>query len=135
MGKYNLKKDERIKSRKLSDYIFSGGAQSFSNFPIRIVYKEDPAKTGNRVKILVSVSKKKFKHAVDRNKVKRLIRESYRINKHKLQDYAIQKDKYLAISFIYLANSILTYDVIEEKVKILLNMITEEDYRHEENPR
>lgn len=132
MGEYRLKKEERIKSKKLSDYIFNGGAKSFSNFPIRIVYKEDPNPSGNRVKILVSVSKKRFKHAVDRNRVKRLMRESYRLNKAEIQKYAEEKNQYLAISFIYLSNSIKPFEVIEEKMKTLLHMVTEEDYRNEE---
>lgn len=75
--------------------------------------------------ILVSVSKKKFKRAVKRNRVKRQIREAYRNNKHGLYDLLVQKSVHLAIAFIYLSNEILPSEEIEKKVKIALNLIRE----------
>lgn len=133
MTKRGLKKEERIKSRKLIDYIFSGKATSFSNFPIRVVYIENPQKDTARAKILVSVSKKRLKHAVDRNSVKRLIREAYRLNKSELMDFLEEKDKNIAISFIYLANTIQPHSIIEKKIKKLLSLIIEKEYVHEKN--
>lgn len=78
-----LHKSERLDKKKVIDKMFSGGARSFSVFPLRVVYLpveelEAP------VSILVSVSKRRFKRAVKRNRVKRQIREAYRKNKHGL---------------------------------------------------
>ena len=78
-----LHKSERLDKKKVIDKMFSGGARSFSVFPLRVVYLpveelEAP------VSILVSVSKRRFKRAVKRNRVKRQIREAYRKNNHGL---------------------------------------------------
>lgn len=78
-----LRKSERLDRKKVIEKMFAGGSRSFSVFPLRVVYLpveelEAP------VSILVSVSKRRFKRAVKRNRVKRQIREAYRMNKHGL---------------------------------------------------
>ena len=78
-----LRKSERLDKKKVIEKMFAGGSRSFSVFPLRVVYLpveelEAP------VSILVSVSKRRFKRAVKRNRVKRQIREAYRMNKHGL---------------------------------------------------
>ncbi len=132
--KNNFRREERIKSKKLIDYVFNGGARSFSNFPIRIVYKENnkPSK-GSRASILVSVSKKRFKHATDRNKVKRLIREAYRTSKSNLLTTLNLENKNIAIAFIYLSNKIVPYNIIQEKIQTLLSLIIEDYYNDQKD--
>ena len=80
-----LRKSERLDKKKVIEKMFAGGSRSFSVFPLRVVYLpveelEAP------VSILVSVSKRRFKRAVKRNRVKRQIREAYRKNKSLLVD-------------------------------------------------
>lgn len=75
--------------------------------------------------ILISVSKRRFKRAVKRNRVKRQIREAYRKNKQPLLDLLQEKEKNLAIAFIYLSDELISSAVIEEKMKIALARICE----------
>ena len=98
-------KRERIVSRKLIEQLFSKGSNhSTSVFPLRIVYMEKKREEGEEpVQILVSVSKRHFKHAVKRNRVKRQIREAYRHHKQILAG-KVPEDIALALAFIWLAN-------------------------------
>jgi len=76
------------------------------------------------VQMLVSVSKRRFKHAVDRNRGKRLVREAYRRHKQILWD-ALGEDRALAIAFLWLSDEMAPYQVVEEKVVSLLTRIAE----------
>ena len=75
--------------------------------------------------ILISVSKRRFKRAVKRNRVKRQIREAYRVNKHELLNVLAEKQCRLAIAFIYLSDQLVESAVIEERVKTALARIAE----------
>lgn len=86
-------KRERITSQKLIDKLFSGKAHSFVAFPLRVVWQvEKPALPASSpaspvapvAQVLISVPKKRLRHAVDRNRAKRQIREAYRLHKHLL---------------------------------------------------
>ncbi|MCF0183777.1 MAG: ribonuclease P protein component [Bacteroidaceae bacterium] len=79
--RHTFRKSERLCSRKQIDDLFGGGAQSVSAFPIRAVFKpSDTAPT----QTLMSVAKRRLRHAVDRNRAKRQMREAYRLNKEML---------------------------------------------------
>ena len=119
-----LHKSERLDKKKVIDKMFSGGARSFSVFPLRVVYLpveelEAP------VSILVSVSKRRFKRAVKRNRVKRQIREAYRKNKHGLLQTLQDEGRQLAVAFIYLSDRLVDSLEIEERMKVALARITE----------
>lgn len=111
---YTLRKSERLNKKKVIDSMFSGNARSFAVFPLRVVYLpveelEAP------VSILVSVSKRRFKRAVKRNRVKRQIREAYRLNQQMLTDALAVRGERLAIAFIYLSDELLDSALIEER--------------------
>lgn len=119
-----LRKSERLDSKKLIEKMFAGGSSSFSAFPLRVVYLpveglEAPAS------ILVSVSKRRFKRAVKRNRVKRQIREAYRLNKHGLLDVLAARQCRLAIAFIYLSDRIEDTSLIQARMKTALARIAE----------
>lgn len=122
MNDCRFKREERIKSKKLSEALFAGGATSHSVFPIRVVYKDLNSPTS----VLVSVSKKRFKHAVDRNRIKRLIRESYRLNKSELLSKLESKNKSLAIALIYTSTKKFSFEAVESSIKKILTLITED---------
>ena len=119
-------KRERIVSRKLIELLFSKGSNhSTSAFPIRIVYMEKEREGGEEpVQILVSVSKRHFKRAVKRNRVKRQIREAYRHHKQILAE-KVPQDKTLAIAFIWLADELFESQQVERSVKRLLEKMAE----------
>ena len=91
--KYTLKKDERLKSRKIIQQLFKKG-KSFSVFPFRVIYIEE-ANPETYLKAAFSVSSKNFKKAVDRNRIKRLMRECYRLQKKNLEKQLTENKKSL----------------------------------------
>lgn len=121
---YTLRKSERLNKKKVIDSMFSGNARSFAVFPLRVVYLpveelEAP------VSILVSVSKRRFKRAVKRNRVKRQIREAYRLNQQMLTDALAVRGERLAIAYIYLSDELLDSALIEERMKTALSRLVE----------
>ena len=124
---HTLGKQERIKSSKLIDELFSGGkSQSMAAFPLRVVWSIKEQDTPLTTQILVSVSKRHFKRAVKRNRVKRQIREAYRLNKEIL--YHSPRTTHhlqLFLAFIWQSDEILPTAVVEERMKNLLTRLSE----------
>ena len=125
--RYTFKKEEKLKSRKTIEQLFKEG-KPFSNFPFRVIWKLN--ETGSAaLQCGFAVSSRHFKKAVDRNRVKRLMREAYRLQKNELQVYLKIKNKHLAVFIIYLGNDLPTYELVFEKtghaLKRLLKMIDE----------
>lgn len=120
---YTLGKDERLKSRKAIEELFKGG-KSFSLAPFRIYYREQPlTDRKNVLKFGVGVSTKNFKKAVDRNRVKRLTREAYRLQKILLQETLKEKRQSLNIFFIYTGREIPVYEEVSTKVNSILKKL------------
>lgn len=125
-------KAEKLISRKLIDRLFTKGeAKAVSSFPLRLVYMaldnadEDLQVNGKcKVKVqtqfLVSVPKRCFKHAVDRNRVKRQVREAYRLNRH---CFSVEEGKTLLVAFIWLdSNHHPTEEVMQKTIYLLSRM-------------
>lgn len=125
MSLSTLRKAERLSSKILIGKMFEGGvSKSFSVFPIRIVYM--PVEKGEApAAVMISVSKRRFKRAVKRNRVKRQIREAYRKNKQLLLDELQSREKRLAIAFIYLSDELVATAELEEKMKTALSRLVE----------
>ena len=104
-------KHERLKSKTTIDLLFSEG-KSVSKYPLRLVFAPIALEEGEQLKMGVSVSKKHFKKAVDRNYFKRVLRETYRLNKQLLLD---NMDKPYALMFFYQTKDRLSYQEINEK--------------------
>lgn len=109
---YSYPKEEKLKSKKIIDLLFTQG-NSISKYPLRLVYIQHDFEEEVPLKMGVSVSKKYFKNAVDRNYFKRVLRECYRLNKHLLIDNLNQK-KY-CFMFFYQTKDKLEYSEINEK--------------------
>jgi ribonuclease P protein component len=118
---FTYPKHEKLKSKTTIDLLFSDG-NSVSKFPLRLVYVENKEENAELIKMGVSVSKKYFKKAVDRNYYKRVLRETYRLNKHLLID-SLQKP--YAFMFFYQTKERLSYQEIEEKTIQLFQKFSE----------
>ncbi len=98
-------------------------------FPLRVVYmpvERDGSEAGAAlppVSILVAVPKKRFRHAVDRNRMKRLVREAYRLNKHVLWDALAGKDVRLVLGFVCITDTLPSYRMVNKSMVKMLNRI------------
>ena len=108
---YSYPKEEKLKSKKIIESLFAEG-KSVGKYPLRLVYIQQEFEDEVPLKMGVSVSKKYFKKAVDRNYFKRVLRECYRLNKHLLID---NLDKPYAFMFFYQTKDRLNYSEINEK--------------------
>jgi ribonuclease P protein component len=118
---YQLPKNERLHAEKSIKELFHEGS-SFFLFPFKVqffVKKDVPLGTQ---KVLFSVSKRKFKKAVDRNFVKRRIKEAYRLNKHLITLPNIE----LNIGFIYVAGNLMEFSEIQPKIILCLKKLQAE---------
>jgi ribonuclease P protein component len=118
---FTYPKTEKLKSKNTIDLLFSEG-KSVSKYPLRLVFVENPLEEKEKIKMGVSVSKKYFKHAVDRNYFKRVLRECYRLNKHILTE---NLEKPYAFMFFYQSKDCLTYQEINEKTIKLFQKFVE----------
>ena len=112
---------QKLKSKTTIDALFSEG-KSVSKYPLRLVYVENTEPNAEVIKMGVSVSKKYFKKAVDRNYFKRILRETYRLNKAILLE---NNEKNYAFMFFYQTKERLSYAEIELKTKQLFQKFNE----------
>ena len=120
--RFTLGKEERLKSRKLIGRLYTEG-KSIKVFPLRMVYVQTEHTSTYPAQVGVSVPKRNFKKAVDRNRIKRLLRETYRKEKYTVYNN-VHKPYVFMIS--YLAKEEWEYANIEHKMKKLLTLFIEE---------
>lgn len=112
---FSFGKKEKLKSNKLISQLFLEG-KSLSVYPLKLIYLKTDIKEA-QIKTAVTVPKKIFKRAVHRNKIKRLLRESYRLNKAII--FNNTEDKF-AFLFLYLGKEMPAFVHVESKMKLLL---------------
>ncbi|MFM8913287.1 MAG: ribonuclease P protein component [Flammeovirgaceae bacterium] len=114
--KFTFKKEERLSSKKQIEELFTKGS-CFYLYPFKVIYHPKSVASPPH-QILISVSARTFKRAVDRNVIKRRIRESYRLQKHLLGN-----EKNWVIAYIYTPKEILASDIIHEKMLLALQKL------------
>ncbi len=123
MSDFQFRKEERITKKKTIDLLFEGGAKSICIYPIRMVYTESDETSP--VSILITVPKRKIKKAVDRNRIKRQIREAYRTQKQELLQVVEGNKRKLIVGFIYVGSQVYSSSVIQEQIDSLLAYLVE----------
>ena len=128
-GALTLTKEERVCSKKLIEQLFDkGGKRTVVAFPLRVVYleREKPSADAPSLQMMVSVPKRLLHHAVDRNRVKRRVKEAFRKNKYQLlETMGGQSDKSLALAFVWLDEKTYESKKVETAVSRLLNKVGE----------
>lgn len=120
-----FKKNERLCSQILTERLFQGGSHSVSAYPLRAVFLPVDLSEQKGVSVLMSVPKKRFHDAVDRNRVKRQLREAYRKHKHHLVEQIAAREQGLLIAFIYVSAQIESTAYIEKRMTRILEKIAE----------
>ncbi len=119
-----LPKAERIKSKLTIDRLFAGNNQSVMAYPFRVVYMTTE-QSHPTAAMMVSVPKKRFHNAVDRNRIKRMAREAYRLQKQQLVETLQERQHTLAIAFICVASHMCTYKTLHANMGKALAKISE----------
>ena len=119
---------EHLKSKSAIEQVYANGV-SVTSFPLRAIFIEQPLEAQEpTAAILINVSKKRFRHAVDRNLVKRRIREAYRTSKHPFVETLESCGKKMAVAIIYIDNKHNSTAFIRKKmVKLLESILTKGD--------
>lgn len=123
--KLTFKKEERLSSRKLIAKLYESG-KSFNSKCFRLTWMQFDGLEKFPAQILISVSKRNFKRAVDRNRIKRMIREAYRKNKFDTYNYLTTKNKKIVLALSYLEKQELAYADIENKIIVTLQRLQAE---------
>ena len=109
---FGLSKSERLYLRDEINTVFGEG-KAFVVYPLRVVYRLGSEHRAAYSSMLVSVAKKRFRRAVKRNRVKRLVREAYRLNKHVLQERQI----YATIAFMVVSDELPDFRTVERAMQ------------------
>lgn len=124
MKRFGLPKGEHVVGRERVAALFSS-AESFVAYPFRVAVKRRNAEPA-AVSVLFSVPKKRFKHASDRNRLKRLMRESYRLQKTQIVEKCLKEGVCLDIAFIFISSKLYDFSFIKEKMGEALEKILAE---------
>lgn len=124
MSLFSLNKAEKLKSRKAIERLFQKG-KSFTNYPFRLVYFLENEKSADSegLRMAVSIPKRSFAKAVKRNRLKRQVREVYRLNKAPLKELLQKSEMELQIMFLYTSKKEEDYKILEKSmIKSLKNL-------------
>jgi ribonuclease P protein component len=115
--RFLFKKEERLSSKKIINRLFSEG-ESFLAYPVKIIFLKTTLPTSFPAQVAFTVSKKNVKKAVHRNRIKRLMREAYRLNKNEL--YQLAGDNQHAIFFIFIGKKIPDFKQVQSAIKKII---------------
>jgi len=118
----SFSKPEHLCGEKRITRLFTQG-DAFIAYPLRVVYILEPVRDTVPSSVLVSVPKKRFKRAVKRNRLKRLMREAYRLNKTTLIEKLEEKQLQIHIAFNYVSDDVLDFATVEKKMKLSLEKL------------
>lgn len=113
-------KAERLKSRKSIKRLFSGHASSFGQYPLRLIFQQSEDSGAAAVKVTISVPKRKFPKAVDRNRIRRQVFEAWRLNKHRLYKKLPEENPGYDFVLLYVAKAHLPFAQIDQAVKVMI---------------
>ena len=119
--KHFFKKEEKLCRKKIINQLFSEG-KTFLVYPVKVSFLETSLPVSYPAQVAFSVSKKKFRKAVHRNQIKRLMREAYRLNKYNF--YKLAEKKQYAVFFIFIGDEIPEFRKIQQAIKKAIVKLT-----------
>ena len=125
--KLTFNKSQHLCGETTISQLFREG-KAFLVFPLRVVYRVMPRENTDKrpaVRVLTSVPKKQFKHAVDRNRFKRLIRESYRLQQHELNEGLETQGLVMDVAFTAVHNQLPEFDFLKSRMAKILSKLVE----------
>lgn len=122
---FTLHASKRIKSKKQFNIVFSQGSR-FTIHPFHVVYATNNQPKQNNIKFAFSVPKKRFKKAVDRNLVRRRMKEAVRLHHKDLENCLRERGLECYIVFVYISKDILSFEEIEHKIILSLQRLKEQ---------
>lgn len=120
--RFTFTKEERVTGKRRIETLFAQGS-SFMAYPFRVVYLERARYPLTLASILITVPKKRVRSAVQRNRVKRLAREAYRLNKHLLNPLMPREEWGIDIAFIYVKEGTTDYATVEKGMRKAMNTL------------
>lgn len=124
MKQYTLQKKERIKNRDLSRALFEKG-NSFFIYPFRVFYLWTSFEDNVPCKVLTGASKRNVRKAIDRNRIKRQMREAYRQHKTILYDALLKGDRKMLLGLLFIGSKDQKYELIRDKIILILHRLSE----------
>jgi ribonuclease P protein component len=125
MEEHSHSREERLKSRKQIESLFASGS-SIKKFPVLLIWKENRHENGIVMQTGFTASKRNFKHAVDRNHIKRQMFEVFRCNKHKLIEQLTSMDKHVDIMWVYTGRELPDFAELSRKIIFILERFSSE---------
>lgn len=130
---FTFSKSERLSSKKDIALLYTTG-QSKSFYPLKIFWREHVLESEYPVRIIITVPKRSFKKAVDRNLLKRRIREAYRLNKTPLYESLSQVEKKLDLLIMFVGKEKVLFPEIEKALKKTFEMLSSLEQKSARNP-
>lgn len=122
--RFTFTKEERVTGEKRIEFLFTNG-RSFISYPLRVIFVERTSQACScNASVFISVPKKRLKSAVKRNQTKRLMRETYRLNKYLLDPLFATDNRCMDIAFVYVKNEVSEYGEMEKAIKKALREIS-----------
>ncbi len=119
-NKYSFPKEQRLKSRKQIEQLFASGKQ-FSVFPFKVFWL--PVNKAETLQVAVAVSSRNFKKATDRNRIKRLMRETWRLQKNELESIVMKNHLPVSVFILYTGKELPEYKLVAEKMLVLMERL------------
>ena len=116
---YTFVREERLKSETTISLLFKEGA-SYMAYPLRVTWLVQPVPTAFRVQIAISVPKKNFRKSTDRNRIKRLMREAWRVHKHLFYEQLAVQQLHISMMLLYVAKEELPYAEVASGIRKVL---------------
>ncbi|MBW6460431.1 MAG: ribonuclease P protein component [Bacteroidales bacterium] len=133
MTDFSFSKDEILRRKKRIDQLFKEGS-SFFVYPCKVYWLITPLDTSHPAQVMFIAGKKNFRHAVDRNRIRRQIRETYRLQKHQLYDYLNGIERQCLLCIIYTAKTPPQRGEMDRKINTIFKRLFFEINRNLNNP-